>query len=173
MLFQHWETQCNWMLRLLTYVVETDFRSTQTEMHNLNKVMSQTSSVFIENIPDVWNSVVFWNPALQIFLPFRENQTLRYFRSTWVPFFPLPPSRRDSLACFSWFTSWDESVQTNSREAAQRPLEEQKRSSLSLWAGFTVQRQQEGRRVIYVGPFIRESGIQIQCGIFLWKTNKY
>lgn len=41
------------MLRLLTYVVETDFRSTQTEMHNLNKVMSQTSSVFIENIPDV------------------------------------------------------------------------------------------------------------------------
>lgn len=88
-------------------------------------------------------------------------------------FFPLPPSRRDSLACFSWFTSWDESLQTNSREAAQRPLEEQKRSSLSLWAGFSVQRQAEGRRLIYVGPFIRASGIQIQCGIFLWKTNKY
>lgn len=53
MLSQYWETQRNWMLRLLTYVVETDFRSMQTEMHNLNKVMSQTSSVFIENIPDV------------------------------------------------------------------------------------------------------------------------
>lgn len=41
------------LLRLLTYVVETDFRSMQTETHNLNKVMSQTSRVFIENIPDV------------------------------------------------------------------------------------------------------------------------
>lgn len=41
------------LLRLLTYVVETDFLSMQTEMHNPNKVTSQISTVFIENIPDV------------------------------------------------------------------------------------------------------------------------
>lgn len=84
-------------------------------------------------------------------------------------FFPLPPSRRDSLACFSWFTSWDESLRTNSssRDGAQGPVQEEKRSRLSLWAGLTAPRQGEGRRVIYVGPFTRVSSFQILCELFL------
>lgn len=120
---------------------------------------------------------ILWSSEIQPCSYFSLSERTRHTDTlgTRGSLFPLPPSRRDSLACFSWFTSWDESLQTNSssREAAQRPLQEQKRSSLSLWAGFTVQRQGEGRRMIYVGPFIRESGVQIECGIFLWKTNKY
>ena len=107
--------------------------------------------------------------------PFQRERDTYMLWEHVACFFPLPPSRRDSLACFSWFTSWDESLQTNSssRDTAQRPIQEEKSSCLSLWAGITTQRQGEGRRVIYVGPFMRVSGFQILNGIFLCRTNKH
>lgn len=123
----------------------------------------------------LWSSETQKSSPAVISLFQRERDTYMLWEHVGH-FFPLPPSRRDSLACFSWFTSWDESLQTNSssRDAAQRPIqEEEKRSCLSLWAAITTQRQGEGRRVIYVGLFMRVSGFQILCGIFLWKTNKH
>lgn len=70
---------------------------------------------------------ILWSSETQKYSPAvisslqREEDTYRLWEHVGH-FSPLPTSRRDSLACFSWFTSWGESPQTNSssRDMAQR-----------------------------------------------------